>query len=78
MKISKILHILSVISGVLGVLTLFGGWGGGMMSGIYGMMGYGQNYTFMPMGSIVFFLMAIWLQLATMHHMMLEKKGEIV
>ena len=78
MKISKILHILSVVSGVLGGLALFGGWGGGMMSGIYGMMGYGQSYTSMPMGSIVFILIAIWLQVATIHHMMLEKKGEIV
>jgi predicted alpha/beta hydrolase len=78
MKISKLLHILSVVSGVLGVLTFFGAWGGGMMSGFSGMMGYGQGYTSMPMGSIVFILIAIWLQVATIHHMMLEKKGEIV
>lgn len=78
MKISKILHVLSIVSGVIGVFSLFGSWGRGMMYGIYGMMGYGQGYASMPMGSIVFFLIAIWLQLATMHHMMLEKKGEIV
>lgn len=75
---SKILHVISVISGILGVLSFLGLFGGGMMSGFSGMMGYGQGSTLMPMGSIVFFLIAIWLQLATMHHMMLEKKRELV
>jgi hypothetical protein len=28
--------------------------------------------------ALFFLLIAIWLQLATIHHMMLEKKGEIV
>ena len=78
MKISKALHVLSVISGVLGVLSFLGVWGGGMMSGFSSMMGYGQGYVSMPMGSIVLFLIAIWLQIAAIHHMMLEKKGEIV
>lgn len=72
MKISKILHVLSVISGAIGVLTLLGTWGGGMN----GMMGYSQGYMFG--GTSAFLLIAIWLQIATMHHMMLEKKGEIV
>lgn len=78
MKISKVLHVLSVISGVLGILSFLGLFGGGMMSGFSSMMGYGQGYVSMPMGSIVFILIAIWLQIATMHHMMLEKKGELV
>jgi len=69
MKISKVLHVASVISGVLGVLSSLGLFGGGMMFGFSGMMGYGQ----WPMGSIGFFLIAIWLQIATIHHMMLEK-----
>jgi predicted alpha/beta hydrolase len=78
MKISKVLHVLSVVSGVLGVLSFLGLFGGGMMAGFSGMMGYGQGYSSMPMGSIVFILIAIWLQIATIHHIMLEKKGEIV
>lgn len=78
MKISKVLHVVSVISGVLGVLSFFGLFGGGMMSGFSPTMGYEQGFLFMPMGSIVFFLIAIWLQIATIHHMMLEKKGEVV
>ncbi len=78
MKISKILHVLSVISGVLGVLSFLGLFGGGMMSPFSGMMGYGQGYASMSMGGVVFILIAIWLQIATIHHIMLEKHGEIV
>jgi len=80
MKLSKVFHVLSVISGVIGVLAFFSVWGGGMMSGTgYGMMGYGQGYMSMGGSSALFFIaVAIWLQLATIHHMMLEKKGEIV
>lgn len=78
MKISKILHIASVVSGIFGILSFLGLFGGGMMSGFSGMMGYGQGYTSMPMGSIVLFLIAIWLQIGAIHHMMLEKKKEIV
>lgn len=78
MKLSKVFHVASVISGVLGVLAFLGVWSGGMMSGFSGMMGSGQSYTSMPMGGVVFILIAIWLQIATIHHMMLEKKGEII
>jgi len=77
MKLSKVFHVASVISGILGVLGLFGAWNGGMMSGVSGMMG-GQGFMSMPVGSITLILIAIWLQLATIHHMMLEKRGEIV
>lgn len=78
MKISKILYVLSVISGVLGILSFLGLSNGGMMSGISVMMGYGQGYTFMPMGSIVFFLAAIWLQVMTMYHLKLEKTEGVI
>ena len=78
MKLSKVMHVLSVISGVLGVLSFLGLFGGGMMSGFSGMMGYGQGYTSMPIGGMVLILIAIWLQIATIHHMMLEKKGEVI
>jgi hypothetical protein len=78
MKISKVLHVASIISGVLGVLSFLGLFGGGMMSGISGMMGSGQGYMSMTSTSFTLILIAIWLQIATIHHMMLEKKGEIV
>ncbi len=73
MKISKVLHVLSVISGVIGLFAFLGTWGGGM----YGMMGGAYN-NMMTNSPIIYFLIAIWLQLGTMHHIMLEKKGEIV
>ncbi len=80
MKLSKVLHVASVISGFIGVLAFFGVWGGGMMSGTdSGMMGYGQGYMSMGGSSALFFIVvAIWLQVATIHHMMLEKHGEII
>lgn len=54
---------MSIVSGVIGVLALLGILSGGMMSG----------------SSALFFLLgAIWFQLAAIHHMMLEKKGEIL
>lgn len=78
MKLSKVLHVASVLSGVLGVISLLsilgGGWTGAGMMG--GMMGYGQGM--MPMGGVVLLLIAIWLQIGAIHHMMLEKQGEIV
>jgi len=80
MKLSKLLHILSVISGVLGVFAFLGSWSGGMM--YYGtMMGYYSQGSMMggTMGSAaIFFLIAIWLQVATIHHMMVEKTGETI
>lgn len=74
MKLSKLWYLLSVVSGVLGVLSFFGLFNSGMMSGFSMMMGYGQGYTFMPMGSIVFFLIALWLQAVAIYQLMLEKK----
>ncbi len=62
MKLPKIFHVLSVVSGVLGVLAFFGLWGGMMLGS----------------SVIPLLLIAIWLQVATIHHMMLEKKGEVV
>ncbi len=80
MKLSKVFHVASVISGVVGVFAFFGVWDGGMTSGTgSGMMGYGQGYMSMGGSSALFFIaVAIWLQIATIHHMMLEKRGEIV
>jgi hypothetical protein len=69
MKISKVLHVLSVIAGIMGLLSLFGVWG----NGANGITGYSETHLFND--STALFLVAIWLQIATMHHMMIEKKG---
>lgn len=78
MKLSKTFHVASAITGILGVLALFGIWGGGMMSGTSGMMGYGQGQMMSGGLAALLILIAIWLQLAAIHHMMLEKRGEVL
>jgi hypothetical protein len=73
MKLSKIMHVGSVIVGFIGVITFIGT----LISG-------GDNLVFVvtEMDGLacdaILILIATWLQVATIHHMMLEKKGEIV
>ncbi len=78
MKISKVLHVLSVVSGSVGFLMFLGLWGGNTMNMMYGGMYSQGSMMNTGMTAAIFFLIAIWLQVATIHHMMLEKKGEIV
>lgn len=78
MKISKLLHILSVISGVVGLFMFFGLWGGNTMNMMYSGMYSQGSLMNTGMNAGIFFLIAIWLQIVTIHHMMLEEKGEII
>lgn len=76
MKLSKVLHILSVTAGFVGGLMWFlliFGW-------FIGAAWFAVTTDLMLMiGCTLFsFLAAIWLQIATIHHMMLEKRGEMV
>lgn len=73
MKISKILHVVSVVVGVAGIVALVGAYSAGPDGTAFG---FTQNHLFIDAGISI--LIAIWLQLATVHHMMLEKKGEVV
>lgn len=74
MKLSKVLHVISVIAGILGVT----------MSAVavffwpVDAVWFGATRQIMLLCSITTLLTAIWLQIGTMHHMMLEKKGEII
>lgn len=61
MKISKVIHVVSVMVGIIGVICFL-------------CFLFGKTPNFMMSGVII--LIAIWLQVATIHHMMLEKKGE--
>ncbi len=73
MKLSKIMHVGSVIVGFIGVITFIGtliGGGDNLVFGITKMDGLAC--------AAILILIATWLQVATIHHMMLEKKGEIV
>ena len=74
MKLSKLLHVISVVFGLIGmamsaVSVLF--WPAGVIW-------FGMTRDVMLMCAITSLLAAIWLQIATIHHIMLEKKGEII
>lgn len=74
MKLSKLLHVISVVLGLVGmtmsaVSVLF--WPAGVVW-------FGMTRDVMLMCAVTSLLAAIWLQTATIHHMMLEKRGEIV
>lgn len=74
MKLSKLLHIISIIMGLIGVAmsalaVLF--WPAGVVW-------FGMTREIMLLCSITSLLAAIWIQIATIHHMMLEKKGEVI
>ncbi len=74
MKLSKVLHVISVIAGLVGVL----------MSAFVvlvwpaGDVWFGLTREIMLLCSITSLLAAIWLQIATIHHLMLEKRGELI
>ena len=74
MKLSKILHVISIVLGLIGlamsaIAVLL--WPGGVVW-------FGLTREVMLMCSVTLLLAAIWIQIATIHHIMLEKKGEIV
>lgn len=71
MKISKVLHVVSVMAGLLGVIALIGAWCANKQGLILGM-----DETHLFRDATVLVLIAIWLQLGTMHHMKLEEKNE--
>ena len=73
MKLSKVMHVVSVVVGVIGVGMFIGAIRIGSNEMVYGIT---------KMDALaciaILILIATWLQIATIHHMMLEKKGEIV
>ena len=73
MKLSKLFHVLSVLSGLAGVVVFAGALFNGSDDLVFGITKMDALAC-----SAILILIATWLQLATIHHMMLEKKGEIV
>ncbi len=74
MKLSKALHVISVMMGFIGMamsawVVLF--WPEGAMW-------FGVTKNVMMFCSIISLLAAVWIQIATIHHIMLEKQGEIL
>ncbi len=73
MKLSKLMHVTSVIVGIAGVIVFAGTLLGGSDNVVFGIT---KVDALLCAGILI--LIAIWLQIATIHHMMLEKRGEIV
>jgi hypothetical protein len=72
MKLSKIMHIVSVIVGFSAVVTFLAAITGGDNN----VFGITKTDALLCTGILVLF--AIWSLLGAMHHMKLEKHGEII
>jgi hypothetical protein len=73
MKLSKVMHIVSVIVGLIGVISFLGAVLNGAGDSVFGI----TKMDALACAGILI-LIATWLQIATIHHMMLEKNGERV
>jgi len=74
MKLSKIFHVISIVMGLIGMaMSAFA-----VLIWPAGVVWFGMTRDIMLLCSITSLLAAIWIQIATIHHMMLEKRGEIV
>ncbi|KKQ92721.1 MAG: hypothetical protein UU16_C0023G0015 [Candidatus Woesebacteria bacterium GW2011_GWA2_40_7] len=73
MKLSKIMHVASVIVGSIAVITFSGAVFGSTNGMVFGIT---KNDALLCTGILVLF--AIWGQVGAIHHMMLEKRGEVV
>lgn len=73
MKLSKILHVFSVITGLAGVFTFASAILGGADNLVFGIT---KIDALLCAGVLI--LIAIWLAIGTIHHMMLEKIREII
>ncbi|EKE06308.1 MAG: hypothetical protein ACD_19C00017G0008 [uncultured bacterium] len=73
MKLSKLMHIASVVVGFVGAVTFLGAVFGGADNIVFGIT---KLDVLLCSGILVLF--AIWGQIGAIHHMMLEKHGEII
>ncbi len=73
MKLSKFMHVTSVVVGLAGVVTFISAILGGADSLVFGITKVDALLC-----AAILVLIAIWVQIATIHHMMLERRGEIV
>lgn len=74
MKLSKFLHVVSVVMGLIGMsMAAFA-----VLFWPAGVVWFGLTREIMLLCSITSLLAAIWIQIATIHHIMLEKRKEII
>ena len=67
------MHVTSVLVGFAGVITFISAILGGSDNLVFGVT---KTDALLCAGILI--LIAIWLAIGTIHHMMLEKRGEIV
>ena len=67
------MHITSIVVGLAGVVTFVGAILGGADNLVFGITKVDALLC-----AAILILIAIWLSIGTIHHMMLEKRGEIV
>lgn len=73
MKLSKLLHVGSVVVGLVGVFAFVSAIFGGGDNLVFGIT---KIDALLCAGILV--LIAIWLAIGTIHHMMLEERGEVI
>ncbi len=73
MKFSQFLHIITVLVGFIGFGTLVAA----SIAGTDGLV-FGFTREHLLFCSIIVFLIAIWVQVGAIHHMMIEKKGGVL
>jgi hypothetical protein len=74
MKLSQVLHVISIVAGLIGVTMS----GFAVLAWPAGVVWFGLTREIMLLCAITTLLAAIWIQIATIHHMMLEKKGKLL
>ena len=74
MKLSKLFHVLSVLLGLTGIVM----WFVAILAWPAGAVRFGMTREVMLLCAILSLLTAIWLVIGAMHHITLEKTGEIV
>ncbi len=67
------MHVGSVIVGFVGVISFIGSLMGGSDDLVFGITKMDALAC-----TAILILIAIWMQIATVHHMMLERKGEMI
>lgn len=72
MKLSKIIHLLNVLVGFAGVATAIAG----VLANSSLVWGLTREHLLLCSG--VLMLIAIWLAVNTVHHVMLEEKGGVI
>lgn len=73
MKLSKLFHVINVIVGLAGIVVALIAVSMGSNALVFGI---NREHLLFCSGLLV--LIAIWIAISTIHHMMLEKKGEVL